>query len=52
MVEGHYAKLGFALIEDLGDEGSVWALDIDDYAAPDLPMTVEDDALASKGVAA
>lgn len=52
MVEGHYAKLGFALIEDLGGEGSVWALDIDDYAAPDLPMTVEDDALASKGVAA
>lgn len=52
MVEGHYAKLGFALVEDLGEKGAVWALDIEDYAAPDLPMAVEDDALASKGVTA
>lgn len=41
LVEQHYAKLGFALIGELPDGGTRWALDLADYQAPDLPMVIE-----------
>ena len=44
MVRDHYAKLGFTQIdEELGGE-TVWELDLANYAAPDLPMVVDDPA--------
>jgi FkbH-like protein len=47
MVADHYGKLGFALVQDLPDGGSVWRLDLATYAPPELPMTIEDTALTS-----
>jgi FkbH-like protein len=41
LVEQHYAKLGFALIGELPDGGTRWALDLADYQAPDLPLVIE-----------
>ncbi len=43
IVEEHYGKLGFTLTEDLGDSGTVWALEVDNYTFSALPMTIEDD---------
>ena len=43
LVEKHYEKLGFRLIEEFGGGGTRWALDLADYRAPDLPMVVEAD---------
>jgi FkbH-like protein len=46
MVAGHYEKLGFALVESTDDGGSIWRLDLAGYAAPNLPMQVDDTALS------
>jgi FkbH-like protein len=40
MVANHYAKLGFNQIEESAEGSTVWALDLDSYCAPDLPMKV------------
>lgn len=42
MVEDHYAKLGFAPAGDLPGGGTRWELDLTAWAAPDLPMTIDD----------
>ena len=47
MVRDHYAKLGFTLLSEEADGGTVWALDLSDYVAPDLPMVVDDTAAAA-----
>lgn len=52
MVEDHYAKLGFAPAGDLPDGGTRWTLDLSTYAAPSLPMRVDDGATAAKRHAA
>jgi len=39
MVAGHYGKLGFELASDAGGH-TTWALDLDRYQEPDLPMTI------------
>jgi len=41
LVEKHFEKLGFRLIEELGGGGTRWALELADYKAPDLPMVIE-----------
>ena len=41
MVSDHYDKLGFALIERDGSGAKRYALPIDSYRAPDLPIVVE-----------
>jgi len=46
MVRDHYAKLGFTMLgEDTGGE-TLWTLDLAAYAAPDLPMVLDDKAVA------
>ena len=40
MVAEHYAKLGFEQVADGGDGETLWRLDLDRYAAPDLPMRI------------
>jgi FkbH-like protein len=45
MVAEHYEKLGFTLIETLPDQSKLYRLELADFAAPDLPMRVEDTAL-------
>jgi FkbH-like protein len=53
MVSGHYESLGFTRLESDADDGQTrWRLDLCDYAAPVLPMRIEDTALdAHKAVA-
>ena len=46
MVADHYQKLGFTLIETATDGKTEWRLDLGDYRAPELPMRIEDGALA------
>ena len=45
MVADHYKKLGFASTETTEDGTTGWSLDLEAYAAPDLPMTTKDGAL-------
>lgn len=45
MVRDHYAKLGFTKIGDDPGGETLWELDLATYAAPDLPMVVDDPAL-------
>lgn len=46
MVRDHYAKLGFTMLgEDTGGE-TLWTLDLAAYATPELPMVVDDKAVA------
>lgn len=45
MVADHYAKLGFMLVETGAAGDTTWRLDLTDFAAPNLPMRVEDTAL-------
>ena len=45
MVADHYKKLGFASTETADDGTTAWSLDLEAYAAPDLPMTIKDGAL-------
>jgi FkbH-like protein len=40
LVTEHFAKLGFAKRSDLADGGTTWALDLDRYTPPELPMQV------------
>ena len=45
LVEEHYAKLGFSLLEQLPGGGTAWILDVDSAAAEVLPMRVEREEL-------
>jgi FkbH-like protein len=45
MVADHYQKLGFAPTGAAEDGTTSWSLDLETYAAPELPMTVKDGAL-------
>jgi len=38
MVAEHFGKLGFRKIDDIGDGGTRWSMDLDDYPVPELPM--------------
>ncbi len=40
MVEGHFGTLGFTEAGPVDGNGTRWTLDLADYAAPDLPMTL------------
>jgi FkbH-like protein len=40
LVTDHFAKLGFRKTGDLPDGGTAWALDLDQYTIPVLPMQV------------
>ena len=46
MVSDHYAKLGFELAETLEGGETLWRLDLDSYAAPELPMRIDAVGLA------
>lgn len=48
LVEKHYEKLGFRLIESLEGGGTRWALDLTDYKAPDLPMAIARPAVSAE----
>jgi FkbH-like protein len=41
LVEKHFEKLGFSLVEQLEGGGTVWELDLNSYIIPDLPIRVE-----------
>jgi FkbH-like protein len=41
LVEDHYAKLGFTLVEQRTDGGTLWELHVADAPAAALPMTVQ-----------
>jgi FkbH-like protein len=45
MVANHYGSLGFNKIKESSDGGTVWALDLDSYCAPDLPMRINTEEL-------
>jgi FkbH-like protein len=47
MVEAHYRKLGFNLIDSTPDGATVWRLDLNAYHQPDLPLAIEDHALTT-----
>ncbi len=53
LVAEHFAKLGFSKTSDLADSGTTWALDLDTYTSPELPMQVvhTDDLSSSADVA-
>jgi FkbH-like protein len=40
MVAEHYGKLGFTLVEEDKNGGSVWMLELADYQRPDIPMQI------------
>jgi FkbH-like protein len=40
LVTEHFAKLGFAKLSELADGGTAWALALDEYIPPELPMQV------------
>jgi FkbH-like protein len=40
LVTEHFAKLGFTKTADLADGGTQWALEVENYSAPELPMEV------------
>ena len=52
MVAGHYQSLGFTLIATAKDGKTEWRLDLAGYEAPDLPMRIQDSALARAKVTA
>jgi predicted enzyme involved in methoxymalonyl-ACP biosynthesis len=41
LVEDHYAKLGFTLVEQRADGSTLWELHVADAPAAALPMTVQ-----------
>jgi FkbH-like protein len=41
LVEKHFEKLGFSLVQTHDDGATIWELDLKDYLAPDLPIRVE-----------
>ena len=46
MVAGFWQRMGFTQIEERPDGSTSWALDLAEYQAPELPMTVTADPLA------
>ncbi|MFO6446935.1 HAD-IIIC family phosphatase [Erythrobacter sp. NE805] len=44
LVEKHFEKLGFAPAGEIGGGGTRWTLELASYAAPDLPMVIENAA--------
>jgi FkbH-like protein len=46
MVAGHYQALAYILVDASSDGKTEWHLDLADYEAPELPMPIEDHALA------
>ncbi len=52
MVRDHYEKLGFEKVEEAADGSTTWALDLSTFSMPELPMTIEDDTMASHEKAA
>lgn len=52
LVERHFEKLGFTLVETLEGGGTRWALELANYAVPDLPMQVESATAGGQQVAA
>jgi hypothetical protein len=46
MVAGHYQSLGFTLVDTASDGKTEWRLDLAAYEAPELPMRIEDSAVA------
>jgi FkbH-like protein len=40
LVAEHFAKLGFARLSELADAASAWALHLETYRSPELPMRV------------
>jgi FkbH-like protein len=40
LVAEHFAKLGFAKLSELADGASTWALDLETYRSPELPIRV------------
>lgn len=40
MVADHYGKLGFSLLKETETRETVWALDLDNYCPPTLPMVI------------
>ncbi len=40
LVADHFAKLGFTKTSDLPDGGNTWALELENYTSPELPMQV------------
>ncbi|MEP7295464.1 MAG: HAD-IIIC family phosphatase [Burkholderiales bacterium] len=51
LVEDHYAKLGFLLLDTQHDSASRWTLSVDGAAAMPLPITIERVGLASPATA-
>jgi predicted enzyme involved in methoxymalonyl-ACP biosynthesis len=41
LVEKHFEKLGFTLVQSIETGGTIWELDLATYVAPDLPIRVE-----------
>jgi FkbH-like protein len=41
LVERHFEKLGFVEVERLATGGSIWELDLMQWSAPDLPMSLQ-----------
>ncbi len=46
MVASHYQSLGFTLTRTALDGATEWRLDLADYEPPDLPIKIQDSALA------
>jgi FkbH-like protein len=49
MVADHYGKLGFTLVEEDTDGGSVWVLELARYQRPELPMQIVSEELICVG---
>ena len=52
MVANHYESLGFARVDATPDGQTTWRLNLATFAAPELPMTIDDTALTADLVAA
>ena len=52
MVAGHYESLGFTLVNTGPDGATEWCLYLADYNPPELPMRIEDMAVARTNVTA
>ena len=47
LVEKHFEKLGFAFLMDLPGGGTRWVLELAEYRAPELPMTIASTNISS-----
>jgi len=52
MVAGHYESLGFERVQATPQGETEWRLELADFVAPELPMRIDDSALAQATVAA